>query len=270
MPLWLRRTAHYLLATLLALWTLIPIVLIGLAALTPRSDFFTWPRTIIPSQFSLESLRFFVNSFGVLRSTGNSLLVALATVVLSLLLGAPAGYALTRFRFRGREAFQTGILITRMFPTSILAVPLAVTFIRWRLYDTLLGVTLMHVTLALPFVVMITAGVFTRVPKDLEEAAQTLGCSRLGAFFRVSLPLILPGLAASGILTFVMSWNEVFAATILTVNNRTLPAQIMGTLGASPLYFKFAGGFFMILPAILFIVAIRRYLINLWGVSINK
>ena len=80
----------------------------------------------------------------------------------------------------------------------------------------------------------------------------------------------MPGLAASGILTFVMSWNEVFAATILTVNNRTLPAQIMGTLGASPLYFKFAGGFFMILPAILFIVAIRRYLINLWGVSINK
>jgi multiple sugar transport system permease protein len=87
----------------------------------------------------------------------------------------------------------------------------------------------------------------------------------MGAFARVALPLALPGLAAAGMFTFVISWNEVFAATILTVQNRTLPAQILGTLRASPLSFRFAGGFFMVLPTIIFMFLMRRYLFQMWG-----
>lgn len=267
---WPRRVALYAAACLMALWTVTPIVLIALASFTGREELYSWPRPVIPSRFSMESFLFFMRAHGVLRATLNSVLVALLTVVISLALGAPAGYALARFRFFGREAFALGILATRMFPTAVLAIPLAVMFIRWGLYDTLWGITLVHVSLALPFVVLVTSSVFVRVPKDLEEAATSLGCSRLGAFVRVTLPLALPGLAAAGIFTFVVSWNETFAATILSVANRTLPAHIMATLGASPLNFKFAGGFFMILPALIFILIIRRYLIHMWGVGINK
>ena len=85
---------------------------------------------------------------------------------------------------------------------------------------------LVHTALALPTTVLITASIFVAVPIDLEEAALTLGCTPVGAFTRVALPLALPGLAAASIFTFVLSWNEVFAATILTVQNRTLPAQV--------------------------------------------
>ena len=260
----------YLGASLIALCTLTPIILIAFAALTSRAELYTWPRSIIPTKFSLDNLKYFINAYGVLKSTFNSILVAMVTILLSLLIGAPAGYALSRFRFRGKEAFKLGILITRMFPTSLLAIPLAVMFLRWRIYDTILGVSLMHTSLSLPFTVLITASLFLKVPYELEEAALTLGCNRITAFIHVSLPLILPGLAAAGIFTFVTSWNEVFAASILTVQNRTLPAHIMATLEASPLNFKFAGGFFMIIAAIVFIFIIRKYLLSMWGISVNK
>ncbi len=97
----------------------------------------------------------------------------------------------------------------------------------------------------------------------------TLGCSRVSAFRRIALPLALPGLAASAIFTFVLSWNEVFAATILTMQNRTLPARVMVQLSNSPIPFRFAGGFFILLPAILFMFFVRRYLFSLWGMTIK-
>jgi len=264
-PYLLRRTLLYMAALAFALWVIIPVILIGISAFTPRQELYLWPRSIIPSHFSLETMRFFLGAHGVVRSLLNSVQVALLTLAFTLAVGAPAGYAVARFLFRGREAFRLGILITRMFPTALLAVPLATTFIRWGLYDTLVGVALIHTAMALPFAVIITTGIFMGVPKDLEEAAMTLGCSRLGAFVRVALPLALPGLAAAAMFTFVISWNEVFAAAILTVHNRTLPAHIITTIQASPLDFRFAGGFFMILPALLFMFLIRRYLFHMWG-----
>lgn len=266
----LSSVGFYIVAVLIALWTLVPIILIAFAAFTSRTELYTWPRSIIPTSFSLESLRYFANAHGVLKSTSNSILVAIVTITISLAVGAPAGYALSRFRFPGKEGFKLGILITRMFPVSLLAIPLAVMFLRWNVYDTILGVSLMHTSLCLPFTVLITAGLFMKIPYDLEEAAMTLGCNRITAFIRISLPMALPGLAAAGIFTFVTSWNEVFASSILTVQNRTLPAHIMATLEASPLNFKFAGGFFMIIPAVVFIFIIRKYLLSMWGVSINK
>ena len=99
----------------------------------------------------------------------------------------------------------------------------------------------------------------------MEEAAQTLGCTPVQAFLRVALPLALPGLAAAAIFTFVLSWNEVFAATILTLRNRTLPALMLSQLNTSPLPFRFAGGFFLVLPALIFIFMIRKYLLGMWG-----
>jgi multiple sugar transport system permease protein len=119
--------------------------------------------------------------------------------------------------------------------------------------------------MSLPTTVLITGSVFYSVPRDLEEAALTLGCSPLGAFRRISLPMALPGLAAASLFTFVLSWNEVFAAAILTVQHRTLPAQILSTLNDSPLPYRFAGGFMLIAPSLVFIFIIRRYLVSSWG-----
>jgi multiple sugar transport system permease protein len=259
------RWPLYALAIGLTFFMLFPIYLITIAAFSPRAVLFAFPKSLIPTEFSTETLSFFLNSRGVLTSAWNSVLVGLITLVLSLVIGAPAGYALSRFAFRGRDAFRMLILTTRAFPIVILAVPLAVSFIQWGLYDTVFAVALVHTALALPTTVLITASIFIAVPRDVEEAALTLGCTQIGAFTRVALPLALPGLAASSIFTFVLSWNEVFAATLLTVSNRTLPAQVFSSLNDSPLPFRFAGGFVLIVPSLVFIFFIRRYLFNMWG-----
>ncbi len=259
------RWPLYALAILLTLFVLLPIYLITVAAFSPRAALFAFPKSLIPTGLSTETLLFFLNSRGVIASVWNSVMVGLITLVLSLVLGAPAGYAVARYAFRGRDAFKVLILTTRAFPIVILSIPLAVTFINWGLYDTLWAVALVHTALALPTTVLITSSIFVTVPRDLEEAAETLGCTPVGAFFRVVMPLALPGLAASSIFTFVLSWNEVFAATILTVYTRTLPAQVLSALNDSPLPFRFAGGFALIVPSLIFIFIIRRYLFNMWG-----
>lgn len=261
----LRRVALYGSAILLAIWTLVPIYLVALAAFSTKEATFQWPKSFLPTNFSTDTMAFFTASTGVLDSVRNSVVVALLTIVVSLLLGAPGGYAIARFRFRGKDAIRLGFLISKMFPTAILSIPLAVAFIEMGLYDTIWGVALIHTAMALPFVIIVTSGIFVGVPRELEEAAQTLGCNRLQAFTKIVMPLALPGLAAAAIFTFVLSWNEVFAATILTLRNRTLPAQVLSSLNDSPLYYRYAGGFFMIIPAVIFIFLIRKYLLNMWG-----
>lgn len=261
----LNRALLYVVAVALTLFMLLPIYLIAVAAFSPRSVISSFPKSLIPTQLSIETMRFFLSSTGVVPAARNSVVVGVLTLALSLVLGAPGGYAIARFVFRGRDSFKLLILSTRAFPIVILSIPLAVTFINWRLYDSLFAVALAHTALALPTTILVTSSIFVGIPRDLEEAALTLGCTPFEAFRRVVLPLALPGLAAAAIFTFVLSWNEVFAATILTVRNRTLPAHVLGVLNESPLPFRFAGGFALVVPSLIFIFFMRRYLLNMWG-----
>lgn len=262
---WLGRAAVYALAILMSAWVIVPIYLIGVSAFSTQAGVYNFPKPFFPEPFSADTMVFFLKSHGVLKATQSSVIVAAITLSLSTLIGAPAGYALARFVFRGRDSFRILVVSTRAFPIVILSIPLAVSFIEWGMYDSVYSLALMHTALALPFTVLITSSVFAGVPRDLEEAAMTLGCSRLQAFLRVALPLALPGLAAATLFTFVLSWNEVFAAVILTVRNRTLPALVLTVLDESPLPYRFAGAFFMLAPSLIFMLFIRKYLFNLWG-----
>jgi multiple sugar transport system permease protein len=260
------RGFTYLVAILLSLWILIPIYFIGSMALTTTEVVRSYPKSVLPFiPFSFDTMRFFLNSEGIVSGTINSVSVAVITLVLSTVIAAPAGYALSRFVFRGKDAFRLMILAVRAFPIVILAIPLAVVFISLGMYDSVYSLALMHTALTLPTTILVIGSVFASVPYTLEEAAQVYGCTPFQAFRHVVLPLVLPGIAAAAIFTFVMSWNEVFAASVLTIQNRTLPAQVLTALPYSPEPYKFAGGFFMLIPSMIFIFFIRRYLFNMWG-----
>lgn len=261
----LRRASIYALAILIAIWVMLPICLIATMAFSTPEDVRSFPKQFVPTPVSTETMDFFLNTEGITKAARNSVIVALITLVLSTILAVPAGYAIARYLFPGRDAIRLGILSVRAFPIVVLAVPLAVTFIELGMYDQVYTLALMHTALTLPTTILVISSVFASVPYDLEEAAQVFGCTPLQAFWRVILPLALPGIAAAGVLTFVLSWNEVFAAILLTISNRTLPAQILYTLDKSGDPFKFAGGFFMLIPALIFIFFIRRYLFNMWG-----
>jgi multiple sugar transport system permease protein len=262
---WFKRASLYLLATVIALWILAPIWLIGTMAFSTSTNVRAFPKPFYPNPISTDTMAFFLNAEGILSSTWNSVVVALLTFLISTLVATPAGYAISRFVFRGRDAVRLGILSVRAFPIVILAVPLAVTFINLGIYDNVFSLALLHTALVLPTSVLVIASVFASVPYELEEAAQVFGCTPFAAFVRVVIPLTLPGIAAAGVFAFVTSWNEVFAAVLLTLTNRTLPAQILFSLDKASDPFKFAGGFFMLVPSLIFIFFIRRYLFNMWG-----
>ena len=251
---------------LLCAWVIVPIYFLTINTLSSPDTVNAFPKPLIP-EFDMGSLQFFANFEGILTALGNSVMVAGLTMIMSIAIGAPAGYALSRFEFRGKAAFRLLVLLTRAFPLPLLALPLAVMFIRVGLDDTVFGLSLVHTTLAVPFAVLITFSLFSGIPLELEEAAWTLGCTRLSAFRKVILPLILPGIAASAIFAFVISWNEVFAASVLTIENRTLTAFLLQNLGTSPLHLKFAGGFILVVPALIFIFAVRKYLFAMWGIA---
>jgi multiple sugar transport system permease protein len=253
-------------AVLLA-WVLVPIYFVALGAFGGRLGVFRWPKSIWPTDVSFAPMMQFLAIEGVFNALVNSLIAAGLTVVFSILLGAPAGYALARYAFRGQNAYRLLVLLTRAFPLAILALPLTVSFIRLGLYDTPFGVSLIHTVLALPFAALVTQSLFMGIPREYEEAAWVFGCTRFQAFLKVVLPLALPGLAATAIFAFVISWNEVFAASILTVRERTLTAYLLKILAESPLHYRFAGGFILILPSVLFIFAVRKYLFAVWGIA---
>ena len=263
-----RRLRRLLLvgAAIATVWVLLPIYFLVVNAWSSQEAVNAFPKAFAP-EMNHESLSFLLGFDGVLSSLVNSLIVAAITMVFSIGLGAPAGYALARYEFRGKGLFRLLILLTRAFPLPLLALPLTVLYIGLGVDDTLVGLALVHTMLALPFAVLITFSLFSGVPTELEEAAWVFGCTKVQAFRRVVLPIALPGLAASAIFAFVISWNEVFASSVLMIQNRTLTAFLLQNLDVSPMHMKFAGGALLVLPAATFMFLIRKHLFAMWGIS---
>jgi multiple sugar transport system permease protein len=263
-----QRTRRVLLigGVLATAWILLPLYFLLINAFSSPETVSQFPKAYWP-EGNTESLAFLLGFQGVISALINSLAVAAMTMVISIALGAPAGYAIARYDFRGKTAFRMLIMLTRAFPLPLLALPLAVFFIRHGIDDTLWGLAMVHSMLALPFAVLITYSLFSGVPVELEEAAWVFGCNKWQAFTRVVMPLAAPGLAASAVFAFVISWNEVFAAAVLTIENRTLTAFLLQSLNTSPVYLKFAGGALLVVPAAIFMFLIRKHLFAMWGIS---
>jgi len=163
----------------------------------------------------------------------NSLIVSSMTVLLSLVLGTAAGYALSRAKFKGRQGVLLSYLVIRLIPGVLLLVPIYIMMFKFHLLDTYFGLTFAYTTFTLPATIWLMKGFFDSLPPDLENAARVDGCSRLGAMWRISLPLVLPGLAATGTLTAITAWNDVLFAIMLTSSNksRTWPVGLREMIG---------------------------------------
>jgi N,N'-diacetylchitobiose transport system permease protein len=151
----------------------------------------------------------------------NSVIVVLATVVIALALSFFAAVALAKYRFSGRKLFIVLVIGIQMLPQAGLIIPLYSVLAKHGLVDKLLGVILVYLTFALPFCVWTLRGFLLGIPKDLEEAAMVDGSTRIGAFVRILLPLIAPGLVATSVFAFITSWNEfIFANTLLNTGSK--------------------------------------------------
>jgi N,N'-diacetylchitobiose transport system permease protein len=173
-----------------------------------------------PTQLTLQHFRNAINTPGFLTDVGNSLIVVLATVLIAMVLSFFAAVALARYRFGGRKLVIVLVIGIQMLPQTGLLIPLFVLLSRYHEVNKLSGVVLVYLTFALPFCVWTLRGFMIGIPKELEEAAMVDGASRLGAFVRILLPLIAPGLVATSVFTFITSWNEfIFANTLLSTGS---------------------------------------------------
>lgn len=173
---------------------------------------------------------------GGLTYARNSLIVSTLAMLLSLCIGALAAYGLARSETKWSSRISMWILSTRMFPPAATIIPIFLMFRSLRLIDTYTGLVIAYVAYNLPFVTWMLKGFFVGIPKEIEESARVEGCSDFGAFVRISLPLIRPGLAVAGLFAFVYSWNEFLFALILTrVDVSTIPIQIASYQGVKGL-----------------------------------
>jgi len=166
------------------------------------------------------------------RALGNSLIIALVSTAITLVLGCMAAYALVRFKFMGRGAVSLTTLMMRMVPPAVLLVPVfGIWTFNYGLDGTYSGIILVYVAMNLPFVIWILQSFIVQVPIQLEEAAKMDGANPLQIFFLVVLPVIKPGLAAAAIFTFRIAWNEfLLANALLDRGTRTVPVTIVNSL----------------------------------------
>ncbi len=224
----MKRTATIFLLTILAFLVLLPFLWTVSTSLKPLPEVNRYPpEWISPAiTFSPYVDMFFFLPFSIY--TLNSLLVASSATVLTLIVGSLAGYAFSRFEFAGKRAFLLLFLLSQMLPGASVIIPLFQLARDAGLYDTHVGLILVHTAILLPFVIWLLYGFFSAIPREIEDAALIDGCSRLDALRRVILPLALPGIGATAIFAFLGSWNEFFFALILTASDstRTIPVGI--------------------------------------------
>jgi multiple sugar transport system permease protein len=209
-----------------------------------------------------------VSGMGNLGSLAkNSFLAALLSGVLAVVLGTLAAYALSRFRFEKwkNNDIAFWLISQRMFPPIALVVPYFILFNRFNIDDTLLSLVLVYTAMNLPLVVWLLRDYFRDLPVELEEASMVDGTSRFGAFFRIALPLTLPGLVVAFLFAFVFAWNEFFFAfTLTTEDAKTLPVQLAGNVSMlGPRYWDIAAqGLVIMIPPLLVALLTGRYIIR--------
>jgi multiple sugar transport system permease protein len=185
------------------------------------------PPHLLPSTWTVANYANALSRPGVPAALINSVVTAALSTVFSLVLAVPAAYGITRFRTRLGRLFILAALVTRMVPPIAIGIPLLTTMAFLRLSDTSFGLAIAHTTISLPLSIWLMASFFEAVPDELDEAAKVDGCTRLGALWRVVLPLTSGGLAVTAIFAFLASWNEFLFALLLTsVRAQTTPIVI--------------------------------------------
>lgn len=204
--------------------------------------------------------------FGLARFVGNSLLLALASVVLSLLVSVLGAYAAARLRYRGRGMVNGIILAVYLFPGIVLAVPLFVMLSRVGLTGSLVGLLIVYVALTVPVALYMMRNYFLALPESVEEAALVDGCSLLSMLWRIILPISLPGIAATAIYVFMIAWNEYLFALLFLVQNRSLWTAPLGiaqlTEFSVPVPVLLAGSIAVTIPVVLGFFFSQRLLVE--------
>ncbi|MBL8156896.1 MAG: carbohydrate ABC transporter permease, partial [Anaerolineae bacterium] len=231
-----------------------------------QNQIFATPPVIIPpsDQWNLDNYIAALTESGGLQAVRDSLIVSISTALVSVGVGALAAYSLARYR-TGGDQFAFWILSTRMFPPVASAIPLFLIFSELKLLDSYWALILANTIFNLPFAIWLLKGFIEDLPRELEESALIDGASTFGAFWRVTLPLISPGLVTATLFTFVFTWNEFMFALLMTRRTvRPLTVMIQSLAGGHEILWAqiAASGVIAIIPGVLLVLFLQRYIVR--------
>jgi multiple sugar transport system permease protein len=251
---------------ILMVWTIAPLYWMVITSLKSNSEIYSSSATLWPQAPSFDNYVTLFKSTNFPLYFRNSMIVAIATVVLSLVISALAAYALTRLRFRGRRVMARGLVYTYLMPSSLLFIPLLIIIRNVGLQNTMEGLVLSYLGFTVPFCTWLLMGYFVSIPVELEESAMVDGCSRLGVLWRIVLPLTLPALAIVAFFSFTLSWNEFIYASVLVtdVNVRTIPTGIPDFVVADVFFWgpMMASTLISTLPPLIVYFVFQRFLVS--------
>lgn len=259
------RPAQYAALALYILFLGFPLLWLISASVKSSGELNSLTVSLLPSEWHWENYTEALEKQGLVRSAGNSLIVALASTALSVLIAVPAAYVLARLRGKLRVAGVGWILVSQVFPVVLIILPLYLILRTLGLADNLAGLTLVHTTYMLPFALWMLQGYVAAIPVELEEAGAMDGASRLTVLRTIVFPLLAPGVVATAMFSFVSSWNEFFFALVLlqSPENYTLPITLnmfVGGEGKVALGPLAAGAVLAAIPSIVFFSILRRKL----------
>lgn len=262
---WTRR----IILTLLAGFVLLPVYVMVSSSLKPLQDVsgkFQW----IPSGLTVRPYFDIWKTVPLAKYFANSLIVAGAATVASVIIAVFSAYAVSRYAFRGKRVFTITVLSTQMFPGILFLLPLFLIYVNIgnstgiALYGSRGGLILTYLTFSLPFSIWMLIGYFDSIPKDLDEAAKVDGCGPLGALFRVVVPAAVPGIVAVAVYAFMTAWGEVLFASVMTNDTtRTLAVGLQGYATQNDVYWNqvMAASLVVSVPVVAGFLLLQRYLV---------
>jgi multiple sugar transport system permease protein len=254
--------ALVLLTTIIAV--VYPVYWMLVGSLAPEGYLLANAPLVLPEVFSVDAYRSLFARKPMLLWIQNTFVVTIAATLITLPLAILAAYSLSRFRFRGRIPVIFFILLAQLLPASALIVPLFLVFRMMGLLDSLTGITIAYTTFTLPLAIWVLWGYLQSIPFDFEEAALVDGCSQLGAFFRVTLPLAVPGIAATSLFIFLECWNHYLLALVLTSSssNWVIALGLFSFIGEYVVEVEqmLAASVVAVIPAFVLFATLQRFL----------
>ena len=262
----LKRGWLYLAMIAISTFALFPVYWVVITSLKPRSEIYTRTPDLWPSNPQWSEYPRVLGEGHVGRALLNSLIVASATMVICVIVGAMAAYALARYRFRMRSLLLMAILMTQMFPLVVLVIPLFVIMRKAGLIDTYWSLIVTYLAFCVPLAIWVMRGFIVSIPEELEHAARIDGATRIGAMVRVILPLAAPGLATCAVLSFLEGWKEfLLALTFLNEDSRkTVPLVLQSFVGRGDVDWSavMATSVLYTLPVAIVFVLARKHLMT--------
>jgi multiple sugar transport system permease protein len=219
------KTLTYLFLALFVFMVAVPLYWMVTTAIKTNKELYE-DFSYFPRQLTLENFSRVIVREGLLTNIRNSFTVATVTTLITVVISAMAAFSITRYRYRGREWIGKLILFKYLLPSAMLFIPLYVIITALGLGNTQQGLTLTYLTFTIPFCTWMLMGYFRGMPVELEEQAMVDGCTKFGALLRILLPLSAPGLVASAIFSFTLSWNEFLLALVITMDQSTMTVPI--------------------------------------------